>query len=241
MLADSLRPMPSARARVTILGLGSLLSERSSRVTFPNLSNFRVVRVLGWRRVFAHSPSVFVRRGIGDIDSLQLSSLSAEPCEGGAFYCTAFDVDDEGMPAFREREEEYELEWVPFIEAAALDACRTRSELRTAAAATGLLCCRSSDEAYIARWGRERWDRDYASVGLSTIWGWQPDSGIRPCSTYLRHCVLAAQKLGKACYDSFLDETFLVDRKTTVRAYLAAHPEVMATEPPPELRERYGG
>ena len=34
----------------------------------------------------------------------QMASLSAEACEGGAFICTAFDVDDEGMDAFRERE-----------------------------------------------------------------------------------------------------------------------------------------
>ena len=31
--------------RVTVLGLGSLLSERSSRVTFPTLENFRLGRV----------------------------------------------------------------------------------------------------------------------------------------------------------------------------------------------------
>ena len=29
---------------VTIVGLGSLLSERSSRTTFPNLANFRLAR-----------------------------------------------------------------------------------------------------------------------------------------------------------------------------------------------------
>ena len=53
--------------------------------------------------------------------------------------------------------------------------------------------------------------------------------------------MLAAEKLGVACLDSFLDETWLADRKTTVRQYLQEHPEVMATPPPPELAERYGG
>ena len=50
-----------------------------------------------------------------------------------------------------------------------------------------------------------------------------------------------AQKLGEVAYASFLDETYLADRKTTLRAYLAAHPEVLTTEPPESLRERYGG
>ena len=36
---------------VTIVGLGSLLSERSSRTTFPNLANFRLARIDGFRRV----------------------------------------------------------------------------------------------------------------------------------------------------------------------------------------------
>ena len=36
---------------VTIVGLGSLLSERSSRTTFPNLANFRLARIDGYRRV----------------------------------------------------------------------------------------------------------------------------------------------------------------------------------------------
>ena len=65
--------------------------------------------------------------------------------------------------------------------------------------------------------------------------------GVRPCAVYLRHCVLAAERMGAACYASFLDDTYLVDRSTTIRQYLAQHPEVMSTPPPPALAERYGG
>ena len=39
---------------MTIAGFGSLLSERSARTTFPALRNFRLGRVRGFRRVFAH-------------------------------------------------------------------------------------------------------------------------------------------------------------------------------------------
>jgi hypothetical protein len=38
---------PMGKPDVTIVGLGSLLSERSSRTTFPNLANFRLART-GW-------------------------------------------------------------------------------------------------------------------------------------------------------------------------------------------------
>ena len=57
--------------------------------------------------------AIFVERGIADLESLQFCSLSAEPCEGASFVCTVFEVEDEGMDRFREREEEFELVNVP--------------------------------------------------------------------------------------------------------------------------------
>lgn len=219
---------------MVVLGLGSLLSEQSARSTFPTLRNFRLGRVHGYRRCFAHSPAIFFSRGIADRESMEMASLSAEPCEGGSFVCSVFEVEDEGMDRFREREEEFDIVHAPV-------APLTPQPTPEPTECTGLLCCRSTDEAYIELWGQERFDRLYRNAGLNTIWGYAPDSGLRPCPVYLRHCVLAAQKLGPECLDSFLDETFLVDRVTTIRTYLAQHPEIMQTLPPPELSERYGG
>lgn len=217
---------------ITILGLGSILSERSSRVTFPDLSNFRLGRVRGYRRIFAHTPSIFVERGIANRETLEMSSLSAEPCEEASFVCTAFEVVDEGqgMDAFREREEEFELRMVPF------------EDLEGNLTGMGMLCVASTDAAYIKAWGEERFKRLYTDKGIRTIWDWSHTSGLRPCSPYLRHCVLAAQKLGPVAEASFLDETYLVDRETTVRQYLsAAGSKVMSSLPPSELAERYSG
>ena len=216
---------------ITIPGFGSLLSERSSRMTFPTLKNFRVVRLDGFRRVFAHSPGVFVSRGITDKATLQLGSLSAEPCAGSSFIVTAFEVPDGGlgMDAFREREEEFFLNMVPY------------TLLDGSSGGAGLLCQAGTDKAYIEQWGQARFDEVYKSVGLDTCWGWSRTSGLRPCATYLRHCAIAAEKLGPLAHASFLDDTYLVDRSTTIRTYLARHPEVMSELPPESLRERYGG
>merc|ERR1719491_2890157 len=64
---------------VTILGLGSLLSERSSRTTFPELTNFRLGRVSNkYRRVFGHPASIFFQRGLANKHTQEFSSLSAE-------------------------------------------------------------------------------------------------------------------------------------------------------------------
>lgn len=54
--------------------------------------------------------------------------------------------------------------------------------------------------------------------------------------------MLAAKNLGNAAYDNFLDNTYLGDRKTTIRQHLAAKGSgIMEEEPPESLKTRYGG
>ena len=64
--------------QITILGFGSLLSLQSARVTFPTLTHFRLGRVNNHRRVFSHPASIFFKRNIAKLDSLEMSSLSVE-------------------------------------------------------------------------------------------------------------------------------------------------------------------
>ena len=49
---------------VTLIGFGSLLSEQSSRSTFPTLHSFRLGRVQGFRRLFRHPAAIFFERGM---------------------------------------------------------------------------------------------------------------------------------------------------------------------------------
>lgn len=44
-----------------IVGFGSLLSRKSALYTFPDLQNFRTVRLRGFRRVFAHISPGFLK------------------------------------------------------------------------------------------------------------------------------------------------------------------------------------
>jgi hypothetical protein len=226
---------------ITILGFGSLLSENSSRLTFPDLKSFRLCRVPNYRRVFAHPASIFFQRGIADLESLQISSLSVEYEEGfPGFIASVFEVPNsdmmaDGIPsqAFLEREEEFSIIEVPFVP---LDGGNSiGSEFR------GILCARSTDEAYLKRWGADRFQTNYQMYGVDTIWGWSQESGLRPCSVYLRHCYLAAKSMGETSFDSFLDETFLIDRETTIRQYVERHPEVLLQLPPADLVSRYSG
>lgn len=59
---------------------------------------------------------------------------------------------------------------------------------------------------------------------------------------YFYRSVLAAKNLGEAIYNDFIDHTFLGDRKTTIREYLATTGSgIMEEEPPELLKNRYGG
>lgn len=260
---------------ITILGFGSLLSPRSARLTFPTLRNFRLGRVPNHRRVFGHPASIFFQRGIANLDTLEMSSLSCEYEEGESFVCSVFEVPNQGLSssgggddtkagwipsrAFLEREEEFEISMVPYEELSSFgEAVDCMGDATTSGSSSstrkrGVICCRSTDEAYIDLWGEAHFQKQYTKHGVKTIWNWTRDSGLRPCPAYLRHCVLASwgadgeehpwssDGAGGRCYNSFLDDTYLVDRKTTIREYLKQHPSVMTTEPPEYLKERYGG
>jgi hypothetical protein len=171
-----------------------------------------------------------------------MSSLSVEYEEGFlGFVASAFEVPNsdmmaDGIPsqAFLEREEEeFSIIEVPFVP---LDGGNSiGSEFK------GVICARSTDEAYLERWGADRFQDNFQKYGVDTIWGWSHESGLRPCAVYLRHCYLAAKSMGETSFDSFLDETFLVDRETTIRQYVERYPEVLLQQPPAELVSRYSG
>jgi hypothetical protein len=227
---------------ITIIGFGSLVSERSSRTTFSDLQNFRLGRVKNYRRVFGHPASIFFQRGIANLETKEMSSLSTEFVDGHpGFICSVFEVPNDDMmvdgipsPIFLEREEEFNIIEVPYIDL-------QESEDENGESKMGILCAAGTDNLYVTRWGQERFEKNYKKYGVDKIWGWERDSGLRPCAVYLRHCYLAAKSMGNECLNSFLDETFLVDRTTTVRDYLNDHPEVLETEPPPSLVGRYSG
>ncbi|KAL2651771.1 hypothetical protein R1flu_019899 [Riccia fluitans] len=213
---------------ISICGFGSLLSERSSRFTFPYLQNFRVGILHGFRRVFAHVAPVFLERGIANVETKEMSSLSVEPFPGESIVVTVFEISQSEVPAFIEREHEFRF--------LAVTVHTLEGEI---SAHKAVICARYSDEEYRRDrcHGDEEYNKRYGKYNIQQIWR----DDILPCRTYLRHCVLAAKNLNQAAYDSFLDHTFLGDRTTSIRQHLAQDEKIMLQEPPLALRERYGG
>eukprot|EP00850_Spirogloea_muscicola_P000926 SM000003S11171 [mRNA] locus=s3:1301208:1307351:- [translate_table: standard] len=210
---------------LSIAGFGSLLSERSARYTFPELKHFRTARVRGFRRVFAHVAPVFLQRGIADMNTREMSSLSAEAADHSNITVTVFEI-----KASESSIQEARLYTVGYH--------RYPHSLRGSMNSAFLL--RYSNEEYRSvrcQGSEDEYHRRYGRYGIDKIW----IDDILPCRVYLRHCVLAAETLGKEACDSFLDATFLADRTTTIRQYLDSNPSIMTELPPPALQERYGG
>lgn len=224
---------------ITLIGFGSLLSETSSRTTFPQLVNFRLGRVQGYRRLFRHPAAIFFERGIALPATKEFSSLSVEPVVGDdssstGFVCSLFDVLDFNVQDFIDREEEFAFTMAQYTE--------LEGEKKTG---EGLMCLATTDSHVEERWGEGYIERKYGVHSLNSIWDeWGPDSGILPCPVYLRHCVLSAGKKGGkegVAYQSFVQETFLADRKTTIEEHLARRPDIMLMEPPASVLGRYSG
>lgn len=216
---------------ISICGFGSLLSEKSALYTFPNLRNFRVAVLRDFRRVFAHVAPVFLERGIANLETKELSSLSVEPCVGESIIVTVFEISVAEVPAFIEREHEFR-----FL------AVTVENKDGQAFSQQAVICSRYSDEEYRCircQGSSEEYNKRYGKHKIEQIWR----DDIFPCRVYLRHCVLAAKNLGIDAYNSFLDHTYLGDRTTTIRKYFEAElgVGVMDEQPPEVLRERYGG
>ncbi|KAI3690097.1 hypothetical protein L2E82_48072 [Cichorium intybus] len=220
----------SSDGTLSICGFGSLLSERSARSTFPDLTNFRVAKLNGFRRVFAHVAPIFFERGIAKPETKEISSLSVEPCEGESLIVTVFEIKKSEIPSFIEREHEFR-----FL------AVQPESLQGNQYVTPAVLCARYSDEEYFqnrCKGSKEVYHERYGKFGIDKIWR----DDVLPCRVYCRHCVLAAKNLGDDAYENFLDHTYLADRKTTLGKYLATTGfGIMEEEPPEVLKVRYGG
>lgn len=239
---DSFDGLVCEKELLTIAGFGSLLSEISARSTFPELSNFRLARVSGYRRVFAHACDIFFERGIARPETGEISSLSVEEHPDSELIVTLFEINatPESIQAFIQREHEFRFVAVTphklkrnSNENSEEEPLATLVEERAA-----VICARNTDANYRQRrCPPEEWERRYGKHGLTSIWR----DDVMPCRVYLRHCVISAMKLGPEVEADFLDGTVLADRHTTVREWLERNPEILQELPPPSLIGRYSG
>lgn len=151
---------------ITIVGFGSLLSERSARVTVPDLRNFRLGKIRGWRRVFGHPAGIFFTRGIACWTTREFASLACEENDNKDMQdmvVTLFEISKSELPDFYSREEEFKIVECEFME---------YDEKQPSPNKRGLICARSSDEKWIATLGTDAFEKLCSSSGVRTVWHW---------------------------------------------------------------------
>jgi hypothetical protein len=255
-----------AEGWVRIVGFGSLLARSSAERSFPDLRDWRLVRIPRCCRVFGHAAPVFFERGIAaPRPPFEFASLCAEPCK------------DSDLPMLPNPEPALGSAEQFALAPAAADAALSEGRYMYATAfcippeamavfrerepefayvavqpyaadcnerdgQPAIMCGRGSDELLLERLGGESeagaegWRTMVSGWGITSLWGLDRET-LLPCRPYLRFCVLASEALDVR--DNFIDTTFLADRRTTVREYLLKNPTLMSTLPPESVRAFY--
>lgn len=195
-----------------MVGYGSLLSEQSARETVPNLENFRLVEVPGYRRIFNKVGVVFFSRHDVPRDSLEIASCSTEEAPESAMICSQFEVSEQDFLSLYERE--HRFRW---IEVETIDMHGNASR--------GRMCSGWNDLDY--RLNRCVTESEYHRRVGQYYQGslWRDD--ILPFSPYLVFCLQAADEAGAEVLGNFMDTTFLADGLTSIRQYLMQKPELL--------------
>lgn len=196
---------------ITILGLGSLIGRITALRTCPNLINFRLARLDGYRRIFNKTDSFTVFHDEIPENSLKYGCLSAIPdISIKNMIVSAFEIPFEELIYLIEREFEYRLVEVDFKD-------------RDGQTRQGVLCvgdykddqeCEivvKSDPVRFRRWKifKEKYNGPM----------WRID--ILPLQPYLDRCMRYAGEHGQDVLDNFLDLTFIGDGRT-IREYLSS-------------------
>lgn len=191
---------------ISVVGFGSLLSERSARETVPGLVNHRLVRVPGFKRIFNKVGIVFISDHGQSSESHEVSSCSTEPCHQTEIIAAQFECPVEEFQHLYEREHRYR--WIE-VEPVGLDGT-AQPNARMCTSSTDLDYrlnkCVTEDEYH------HRVGRHYRGMI------WRDD--ILPFPRYLKFCLVSAAAHGDEVLDNFLDSSYLADGTTRIRTYL---------------------
>lgn len=152
-------------ARVTLAGVGSLVSEASARQSFP-FTNFRLGEIRGWRRAFNQANWVNLANGGARLATGEVAALAMVPADSGFVSMVALmDVEEADLPSFYERETGYMIQRVPFVafaadesaergEALLCTACDSDAQAQSLWEPGGAMERHCAGSEYVAEWMR---------------------------------------------------------------------------------------
>ena len=234
-----------------IVGFGSLLSPSSAATTFSAIRDFGVARVRNFARCFNHpSPRFFFQNDLVDSPhSKEVSSLDVIFSPGASTLVSIFDVPEEDLPAYYERECRYYI--IRVVVEVLGEVEETSGERSVLEESEALMCCSflgiDAMQAYAKSGGQlcvagsapdtrntaeeeekeeqEEKAEEYLCHPVQTIVR-TPDSfptycaEVLPNRYYLKHCYVAASRLGDDVLLNFVEESYLGDESTPLRELL---------------------
>ncbi len=194
---------------ITVVGYGSLLSERSAKETVPGLKNFRLGTVVGYRRIFNKVGIVFFEKHGAQLGDLNIASCATRYDGETTLICSAFECSETEFTAIYEREHRFRWVDVTFTEKKGQACC-------------GRMCTEYNDDDYrlnkcVTNSNYVRRVGQYYSGAI-----WRDD--ILPFPIYLNHCLQAARQQGDEVLENFLATTYLADNVTLIKTYLENKP-----------------
>lgn len=196
---------------ITVVGYASLLSYESAKQTVPNLKNFRLAKVKGYKRIFNKVEIVFFRMDKIDASDIKISTCTTQQDKRYEIICTLFECNEDEFLDIYERE--HGFKWV-YVN------CEEENS-----ATKARICTEYNDEEYFLNkciTYREYYRRveQYYTGKI-----WRDD--ILPYPRYLKHCLKAAHDHGEEVFNNFIDTSFLANGKTTIRSYLESNQDLM--------------
>ena len=189
--------------RLTILGYASLMDEVSARTTSPSASDFRLVTVPNYCRIFNLVSVINLERGLAVPP--HLCTCTARRRESAAISGCAFSIAESDFEALAARETRLRLELV-----------RTTGDNEPA-----LMWAESSHDHFVRQ--RCGGDADAYAAAVGRFYGgelYREDA--LPVPSYVLRCLRAQRAAAPAALQNFLDASYLGDGATPLRSWLEA-------------------
>ena len=198
---------------IKVFGYGSLLSQKwAEEMVEESLSDFQLVSVKGYRRIFNKVGIVFFQHYNIPQDDLKVSSCATRYDGETEIICSAFECSEKEFLKIYEREHRFRWILVEGIDSAG------KSH-------QGRMCTEYTDEDYLLN--KCIFEEEYHSRVKQYYKGkiWRDD--IFPHTQYLHHCLRAAKQHGEDIYNNFIYTSYLSDGSTPISEYLVKNPWIL--------------
>lgn len=154
-----------------------------------------------------------IRSGKANMETLEIAAMSIDPCSSSSTYGCLFEISEEDLAPYIEREHRYTIKKVNVIDAENGSPCSAYTVVSR------------TDEDYLMSMegGEKEMEERVGQYYKGALWA---RDDIFPLRDYTNNVIKAAHRLGGDRWMlNVLDESFLSDRKTTLREYYQKYPD----------------